>query len=275
MMRKSIEPFLPDSMSWQDLFHIIIVSAGKPSFFNKAVMPMYQVQTKGKEVGWMKEVFKMEEGKVYAGGMARGIEKLFGCQGRDILYVGDHMFTDVTASNKLEWRTALIVQELESEVEGLIINRQRLKDIGALLRHKDSCSSLMNILMMHIQYLKRRSAATTIKLYARPQLDTESHLTSLSQQQAEAMMSRVIKQMRDLDIQLEPLITEDGNHVNQRWGYMSRAGFTHKSQFMWQIEKYADIYTSRVSNLYPYTPYMYFRSPQQHPPHDKSPMDKQ
>ena len=29
------------------------------------------MQTKGKEVGWMKEVFKMEEGKVYAGGMAR------------------------------------------------------------------------------------------------------------------------------------------------------------------------------------------------------------
>ena len=34
-----------------------------------------------------------------------------------------------------------------------------------------------------------------------------------------------------------------------------------------QIEKYADIYTSRVSNFFRYTPYTYFRSPGQSLPH--------
>ena len=33
-----------------------------------------------------------------------------------------------------------------------------------------------------------------------------------------------------------------------------------KSQLQRQIEKYADVYTSRVSNLKRYTPYCYFRS---------------
>lgn len=33
-----------------------------------------------------------------------------------------------------------------------------------------------------------------------------------------------------------------------------------KSQLQRQIEKYADIYTSRVSNFLRYTPYCYFRS---------------
>ncbi len=37
-------------------------------------------------------------------------------------------------------------------------------------------------------------------------------------------------------------------------------GFNDKSHFMRQIEKHADVYTSRVSNFLRYTPYMYFRS---------------
>lgn len=43
------------------------------------------------------------------------------------------------------------------------------------------------------------------------------------------------------------------------WGYLSRAGLNDKSQLNRQIEKYADIYTSRVSNFLRYTPYSYFR----------------
>merc|ERR1719313_504520 len=59
------------------------------------------------------------------------------------------------------------------------------------------------------------------------------------------------------------MVAMEGNHVNAYWGYMSRAGFADKSHLMRQIEKYADIYTSRVSNLLPYTPYKQFLCPQQ------------
>ncbi len=51
----------------------------------------------------------------------------------------------------------------------------------------------------------------------------------------------------------------DGKHFNRRWGYLSRCGVNDKSQLMRQIEKYADIYTSRVSNFLRYTPFVYFR----------------
>ena len=54
------------------------------------------------------------------------------------------------------------------------------------------------------------------------------------------------------------MVDVEGNHVNAYWGYMSRAGFADKSHLMRQIEKYADIYTSRVSNLMPYSPYKQF-----------------
>merc|ERR1719378_1121058 len=59
------------------------------------------------------------------------------------------------------------------------------------------------------------------------------------------------------------LFWNDGSHVNTHWGYATRAGFADKSHLMRQIEKYADIYTSRVSNLARYTPYKYFLCPRQ------------
>lgn len=56
-----------------------------------------------------------------------------------------------------------------------------------------------------------------------------------------------------------PLLQKDGEQFNRHWGNLSRAGLNDKSQFTRQIEKYSDIYTSRVANLTRSTPYMYFR----------------
>lgn len=53
-----------------------------------------------------------------------------------------------------------------------------------------------------------------------------------------------------------------------RWGYLGRAGLNDKSALFRQIEKWADIYTSRVSNFHRYTPYMYFHSTNQSLAHD-------
>lgn len=45
------------------------------------------------------------------------IESSLGVQGDEILYVGDHIYTDVSQSKvHLRWRTALICRELEEEV---------------------------------------------------------------------------------------------------------------------------------------------------------------
>lgn len=45
------------------------------------------------------------------------VEKSLGIHGDEILYIGDHIFTDVSQSKvHLRWRTALICRELEDEV---------------------------------------------------------------------------------------------------------------------------------------------------------------
>ena len=70
-----------------------------------------------------------------------------------------------------------------------------------------------------------------------------------------------------------PAIEEDGQHFNRRWGYLTRCGVNDRSQLQRQVEKYADIYTSRVSNFGRYTPHVYFRSPAQDMTHDRPSAD--
>ena len=46
-----------------------------------------------------------------------------------------------------------------------------------------------------------------------------------------------------------------------------------RSMLLKQIEKYADVYTSKVSNLGLYSPYMYWRSPPVSMGHDRPKKD--
>lgn len=58
-----------------------------------------------------------DAGGVYSGGSAQMVENSLGIHGDEILYVGDHIYTDVSQSKvHLRWRTALICRELEEEV---------------------------------------------------------------------------------------------------------------------------------------------------------------
>lgn len=69
------------------------------------------------------------------------------------------------------------------------------------------------------------------------------------------------------------MVEADGREFNRRWGALSRAGVNDKSQLVRMVEKFADIYTSRVANFLRYTPYAYFRSPGQALAHDRPTAD--
>ena len=61
-------------------------------------------------------------GGLYCGGCALMVEKALGFHGDETLYVGDHIYTDVSMSKvHLRWRTALICRELEKEVNFLCV----------------------------------------------------------------------------------------------------------------------------------------------------------
>lgn len=250
MMTQVMDRFLPEGMTWRDLFNVVIVSARKPAFFSQS-MPLYEIVT---EDGMMREKFRMKEGRVYSGGSASMVEKLFQCEGDDMLYVGDHIFTDVNvAKGYMRWRTALIVREFEDEVIAMDRGRLQTEELHALIKRKEQCSNMLNHIRTELNRYRHEGRSR--------------HPSSLFSVKREEdlyqLMGRLLATMVQYDEKIAPMLFQEGSHFNRYWGYMSRGGFTDKSHMMRQIEKYADLYTSRVSNFLRYTPYMYFRSSHQ------------
>ncbi|GAQ79423.1 haloacid dehalogenase-like hydrolase superfamily hydrolase subfamily IG 5'-nucleotidase [Klebsormidium nitens] len=255
MMSHSFDRFLPKGMVWRDLFDMVIISARKPDFFQKN-HPLYEVVT---EDGLMRPCFKAVSGGLYCGGSAHMVEKALGFSGDETMYVGDHIYTDVSVSKvHLRWRTALVCRELEREVDALACGRAHRERLVQLMNQKERVGDLFNQLRLALQ---RRGNGR----------DAQTHeATALSEKELTKQMTTLLLLMEQLDKKIVPMLEVDGEYFNKRWGYLSRAGLNDKSHLTRQIEKYADIYTSRVSNFLRYTPFMYFRSPNQSLAHDRS-----
>ncbi|MQM06308.1 hypothetical protein Taro_039128 [Colocasia esculenta] len=253
MMQHAFNRFLPNDMGWRDLFDMVIVSARKPEFFQMS-HPLYEIVTND---GLMRPCFKAHSGGLYSGGSAQMVEKCLDIHGDEMLYVGDHIYTDVSQSKvHLRWRTALICRELEDEFNALNHGQGHRTDLIKLIHQKEIVGDLFNQLRLALQRRTKERPAQTLAA------------TNMDDQELTETMQKLLIVMQRLDEKIGPMLDEDGKHFNTRWGYLSRAGLWDKSHFTRQIEKYADIYTSRVSNFLHYTPFMYFRSQEQTLAHD-------
>ncbi|KAK3704759.1 hypothetical protein QZH41_009756 [Actinostola sp. cb2023] len=60
----------------------------------------------------------LKQGHIYSGGSSDVFCQLVGAQGKDVLYIGDHIFGDILKSKKKQgWRTYLVIPELTQELE--------------------------------------------------------------------------------------------------------------------------------------------------------------
>ncbi|CAI5464143.1 unnamed protein product [Closterium sp. Yama58-4] len=255
MMTHAFDRFLPEEMTWRSLFDMVIVSARKPEFFSMA-HPLYEIVTPD---GLMRPCFKANPGGLYCGGSAQMVEKALGFAGDETLYVGDHIYTDVSQSKlHLRWRTCLVCRELEQEVAALIQGHDTRLRLIDLMAQKDRVGDCFNQLRLALQRRTQGQAAQT------------AAVGEMEDGELVRSMQRLLWIMARLDGEIAPLLETDGAAFNDRWGYLSRAGLWDKSHITRQIEKYADIYTSRVSNFLRYTPFMYFRAQGQSCAHDVS-----
>ena len=85
----------------------------------------------------------------------------------------------------------------------------------------------------------------------------------------EARIQELRARLLPLDGEIAPLARAASELTNSRWGLLTRAG-NDKSHLARQVERYADVYTSRVSNFLHATPFVYLRSPRGSLPHDPS-----
>ena len=249
MLVYAIDPYLPGTMTWRDLFDYAIVGSRKPGFFSSRT-PAFEVVS---DDGLLREhVGLLERGKVYVGASASLVEESLNLGGEDILYVGDHLFADVNVSKSvLRWRTALVIRELEEE-------------IAAVAEFADD-ENVLSERMLIKEDLEREYSQIRLKLlrvtagYADRPDATQAEL----ERQLGAIRARLVA----IDEEISPLAQRAGELLNPRWGLLMRTG-KDKSLFARHVERYADIYMSRVSDFLHETPFVYLRSHRGSLPHD-------
>lgn len=245
----AMDRYLPEGATWQDLFDVAFFAARKPHFFSSD-MPVFRVVD---DTGLLRpHVGPVEQGGLYVGGSAELVEQSFGLQGEDVLYVGDHVYTDVNVTKRvLRWRTALVLRALEAEIDALEGFEMRQAELTRLMAAKVALDAEKARLKLEAQRV--------VAGYGPPVHETAD--------QIHAALHDLRARIAGLDEQISPLAATSAHLVHPRWGPYMRTG-GDKSHLARQVERYADVYTSRVSNFLHATPYAYLRSARGSLPHD-------
>ena len=250
MMSYTFDKALPGSMKWRELFDLVIVEARKPSFFSQRQAAY--VMTDEAEGLLRPHRGALEPGHVYVGGDAPLVESSLGLSGAEILYLGDHLFGDVHVSKEmLRWRTGLILREMESEVQAVEKSRANDAQLRELMARK---------VELDVRVAQLRLARQRLQLHYGP-------APTASPEELENAVRAVSEESQELDSRIAPMARASGELGNPTWGPLMRAG-NDKSLFARQVERYADIYTSRVSNFLAQTPFAYLRAARGSLPHD-------
>lgn len=241
---------------WRNYFDLVIVSAMKPGFFTQS-RPFEELDAQGRVVGVMpNEPFL--RGKIYAGGNIRDFEERVGLRGDRVLFVGDHIYGDMLRSRKSSaWRTAMVIQELEHEVQvhdDLLDALSRLEELERHLRHLDAEIDEKQHILRSLEKLQvghgRSSDVSSAKKLAKEVVDRLRSELRASMTEHKALEARL------------------DDAFNVFWGPSFREG-REVSKFGDQVEDYACVYTSRVSNFRYYSPMRHFRGPRDRMPHER------
>jgi hypothetical protein len=157
--------------------------------------------------------------------------------------VGDHIYGDIVRLKKdSKWRTAVVIDELESEIESL--------------RKANPCQLQIQQLMQKKSPLENEA----VRL-ASEEIETgKNHTEELKKIQDETTR---------IDQQISKLIEEIQAIFNPYWGQTMRAG-NEESYFAYQVDRFADIYMPTLTDLLSMSPRTYYRAIRRPLPHELS-----
>jgi HAD superfamily 5'-nucleotidase-like hydrolase len=244
--------------NWRSFFDVIVVSACKPEFFT-GENPFFELDLEGIPVvrpGGDTRPF--QRGRIYQGGNLKAFQERANASGDRVLFVGDHIYGDMLRSRKSSnWRTAMVLQEMEHEVgtyDRLRTELSKLDRLDAELIHLDA------------ELNERQSSLRTLQKLVdqTPGSDQVSDAKRATKEAIELLR----KELRAITAQHRTLEAEIDHAHNPYWGPLFREGY-EISKFGEQVEAYACVYTSRVSNFRFYSPMQYFRGPRDRMPHER------
>lgn len=238
LLTYAIDEFLPKGQRWNDIFKWVITLSNKPRFFYDQ-LPILKVDPR---TGLLQNHSGELKPGIYQGGSSSHLSNHWDVTGDEILYVGDHIYGDILRLKKdCEWRTALIVEELEYEVEQNKIGLPVSKKIQVLMKRKIEVEEELNDFIADA--IEQNIAVDeTKKLEYKARIET-------------------------IDKEILPFLNELRNLHNPYWGEIMRVGI-EESQFANQVERFADIYMTDLNDLMDISPRSYLRSVRRQLPHD-------
>jgi len=247
---------------WLQLFDLVIVGSCKPAFLLDPYLNLFRIDTKSGMLSNTDGLFDIEalsspeesgasaflfKGKVFQGGNWQHLHALLEVEaGEDVLYVGDHLYSDVLRSKRtLGWRTAMIVPELEHE---MTVYRQQIpleKEVAELRSLRDELSSYGDNLRSELNLSTNEAKKEEILEKLEMIVHDDKKIKEIT-----------AKMNYDYHMAFHPV-----------WGQMFKAGY-QDSRFAFYITNYSCLYTSKASNLGLSSTERDFRTSAERSPHD-------
>ncbi|MGV3619698.1 MAG: HAD-IG family 5'-nucleotidase [Archangium sp.] len=253
---------LPEYPSWKNYFDFIITGGSKPAFFSEQ-RPFLIIDPNTDDNTVLGEAKELERSKIYQGGNLADFERFAGYGGDKVLYVGDHIYGDILKSKKTSmWRTCMIVQEIEDELAYLETRRSEVDQLTEIeqltVRIDDEIGPRKARLNQIERKLQKEKPAPEVVA----ELEQEFKVVK-------AELDRLRKSLRECVEIAKTLEADIEIGFNASWGLHFKEG-NENSRFGEQVEQYACLYTSRVSNFVFYSPLHYYRSQRELMPHETS-----
>jgi 5'-nucleotidase len=261
MMKFLLGDAMPEYPSWKHYFDLVMCAACKPAFFQERRPFLERELDPSRANGTpLRPVSHPERGHAYEGGNLQDLERVLGVTGDRILYVGDHIYGDILRSKKESaWRTAMILQEMESEIAAHESSATDLQALSEASAQRDQLEDELRAAQTQFKELTRQMEAAADTA---PSMEIEANRS-----RAKRRVERVRGLMRTLDAECNTIEARVDRRFHPYWGSLMKES-NEMSSFGDQVEAYACVYTSRVSNLLHYSPLQHFRSPRDLMPHE-------
>jgi len=220
---------------WMRLFDLVIVGSCKPAFLLDPYLNLFRVRPEDGSLLNTDGIFEIEalgengahkflsKGKVFQGGNWNHLNAILEISaGEDILYVGDHLYSDVLRSKRtLGWRSAFIMPELVEEMK--VFHQQ---------------------LPLRNQILGLRKLRDDLAVYR----DDLIRTGDIQTEHVQRKLTDLDKDDETIKTVLSSLAAKYHAAFHPIWGQMFVAGY-QDSRFAYFVQNYACLYTAKATNF--------------------------
>nr|PNR29284.1 hypothetical protein PHYPA_027976 [Physcomitrium patens] len=196
------------AQNWRDLFEVVIALSDKPNFYHS--QRPFRAYHHKKDVLLFTKVESFEPHGVYYHGCLKDFAEITKWKGSEVLYFGDHLFSDLRGPAQAGWHTAAVIRELEREISTQNETEYRFQQ------------ARYNKLKEVLGKFHGRSAAITKE------------------------ENNILGELRELRSKSRQAMKE---MFNTNFGSTFLTDTGKESAFAYNVQRYADIYTSRLENF--------------------------